>query len=281
MIEFRETMHDHYGQHFAVSRIVYRETTAHQDLVIFETPLFGRVLALDGSIQTTSRDNHIYHEMFAHVPILAHGRVRRVLVIGGGDGGSLREAVKHDLEAAVLVDIDPAVIELCRVHMPELPDGAFDHPRARITIDDGFRFVGETDERFEVIIVDSTDPPGPSEVLFTPEFYGRCKRCLTPGGVVATMAGTPFLQPELLQQSAASLGTVFADVGFYYSSVPSYTGGLLAMGFASDDASLRSVDAETLRRRFAAAGITTRHYTPEIHRASFAQPAAVAALLAS
>jgi spermidine synthase len=279
MIEYRETMHDHYGQHFAISRIVYRETTAHQDLVIFETPLFGRVLALDGSIQTTTRDNHIYHEMFAHVPILAHGRVRRVLIIGGGDGGSLRETLKHGIEEAVLVDIDRAVIELCEQHMPELPDGAFTHPRARIVIDDGFRFVGETAERFEVIIVDSTDPPGPSEVLFTPEFYRRCKRCLTPGGVIATMAGTPFLQPELQAQSAASLGTAFADVGFYYSAVPSYTGGPLAMGFASDDPSLSRVDLETLRRRFAAAGVATRHYTPDIHRASFAQPAELARLL--
>ncbi len=279
MIEYRETMHDHYGQHFAVSRVVYRETTPHQDLLIFETPLFGRVLALDGSIQTTTRDNHIYHEMFAHVPILAHGAVRRVLVIGGGDGGSLREAVKHDLEQAVLVDIDRAVIDLCREHMPDLPQGAFEHPRARIVIADGFRFVAETDLRFEVIIVDSTDPPGPSEVLFSPEFYARCKRCLTPGGVVVTMAGTPFLQPGLLQQSLGHLRDLFADTACYLSAVPSYTGGLLAMGWASDDPALRALDVETLRNRFAAAGIATRHYTPEIHVASFAQPADLARML--
>ncbi len=280
MIEFRETLHGHFGQHFPVSRILYRETTEHQDLVIFETPEFGRVLALDGTIQTTSRDNHIYHEMFVHVPVLAHGRVRRVLIIGGGDGGSLREALKHPLETAVLVDIDRAVIDLCRMHMPELPDGAFEHPNARIVIDDGFRFVGETEERFDVIIVDSTDPPGPSETLFTPEFYRRCKRCLTPGGVLATMSGTPFLQPELLRKSAENLGQAFADVGFYYSAVPSYTGGLLAMGFATDDPALREVPVETLRERFAASGIATRHYTPEIHRAAFAQPPAYAALYA-
>lgn len=272
MIEYRETMHDNYGQCFAVSSIIHRQTTAHQDLIIFETPLFGKVLALDGSIQTTTRDNHIYHEMFAHVPILAHGAVRKVLIVGGGDGGSLREVVKHKLDAAVLVDIDRAVIDLCTEYMPELPHGAFTHPQARIVIEDGFRFVGETEERFDVIIVDSTDPPGPSEILYSPEFYARCKGCLTPGGVIVTMNGTPFLQPGMLADSKARLGALFADVSFYYSAIPSYTGGLLAMGWASDNPALRTLDAGTLARRFAESGIVTRHYTPEIHVASFAQP---------
>lgn len=272
MMEFRETLHEGYGQHLAVDRVLYREKTAHQDLMIFETPYFGKVLALDGALQTTTGDNHIYHEMFAHVPILAHGAVRRVLIVGGGDGGSLREAVKHDLDAAVLVDIDRAVIDLCEQYMPELPQGAFTHPRAEIVIADGFEFVAATEQRFEVIIIDSTDPVGPSEILYSAEFYRRCKSCLAPGGVLVTMNGTPFLQPDMLRDSRERLGGLFADVGFYYSAVPSYTGGLLAMGWATDDAALRRHDVATMRRRFAAANIRTQHYTPEIHVASFAQP---------
>lgn len=278
MIEYRETMHDHYGQLFEVSRVVYRETTAHQDLVIFETPLFGTVLALDGAIQTTTADNAIYHEMFAHVPILAHGAVRRVLVVGGGDGGSLREVLKHPVERAVLVDIDRAVIDLCARHMPALPDGAFGDPRAEIVIADGARHVAATDERFDVIIVDSTDPPGPSEVLYTEAFYADCRRCLTPGGVLVTMSGTPFLQPGLLRQGHARLGAVFADAGCYFAAVPSYTGGPLAFGWASDDPALRRLDAATIAGRLPP-GLVTDYYTPEIHVASFARSAAIARLL--
>ncbi|MEZ5666261.1 MAG: hypothetical protein R3F55_02275 [Alphaproteobacteria bacterium] len=265
MMEYRETMHDHYGQVFEVSRVVFRQTTPHHDLVIFENPLFGRVLALNGSIQTTSRDNHVYHEMFAHVPILAHGRAESVLVVGGGDGGSLREVLKHPLRRAVLVDIDRAVIDLCTAHMPELPQGAFADPRAEIVIADGFDYMAGDGERFDVIVVDSTDPEPASEPLFSAAFYAACHRRPGPrrgagddGGHAVPAAGGAGAEPR-------GWAAAFADASFYFAQVPSYTGGALAYGWATDDTALRGLDRATIAGRLAASAVATAYSSAEIH----------------
>lgn len=281
MMLFSETLHPGYGQHFTVDQVLFREKTAFQDLVIFRNPVFGKVLALDGVIQTTERDNHIYHEMLVHVPLFAHGAARDVLIIGGGDGGTLRETVKHPVESAVMVEIDPAVIALSKTHLPELSDGAFDHPAAEIVIADGLKYVAETERRFDVIIVDSTDPIGPGEVLFTERFYRDCKRCLRPGGIVVSQNGVPFLQAdELLTSHRRRLG-LFGDVSVYTAPVPTYTGGAMTLGWATDDAGLRQQGIEALRSRFARVAPATRHYTPEIHAGAFALPRAIQELLAS
>lgn len=281
MMVFSETLHAGYGQHFTVDQVLFREKTAFQDLVIFCNPVFGKVLALDGVIQTTERDNHIYHEMLVHVPLFAHGAARDVLIIGGGDGGTLREVVKHPVASAVMVEIDPAVFELSKAHLPELSDGAFDHPAAEIVIADGLKYVAETERRFDVIVVDSTDPIGPGEVLFTEQFYRDCKRCLRPGGIVVTQNGVPFLQRDELLTSHRRLSGLFADVSFYTAPVPTYSGGAMTLGWATDDAALRRLSADTLRSRVAAVNPATRHYTADIHAGAFALPRAILDLLAA
>ena len=280
MIQFVERLFQEYTQLFSVERILYRERTEHQDLVIFENRIFGRVLALDGVIQTTERDNHVYHEIIAHVPILAHGSVREVLIIGGGDGGTLREVVKHDIARATMVEIDPGVIELSRKYLPGLSDGAFDHARADVVIADGCAYVRETDRRFDVIIVDSTDPVGPGAVLFTDEFYGACKRCLTDGGVLVTQSGVVLMQPDEVVTTHRRLGALFADASFFQAPVPTYIGGPMTCGWASDDASLRRLPEAELAARYQRAGLHTRHYSPAIHLASFALPPELHELLA-
>ncbi len=280
MMQFIETLHDEYGQLFKVDRVVYREITEHQDLVIFENAVFGRVLALDGAIQTTERDNHIYHEMFAHVPIFAHGRTHDVLIVGGGDGGCLREVVRHPIKSVTMVDLDRKVIDLSKKYLPSLSNGAFDDPRLNLVIGDGKAFVGATDRRFDVIIVDSTDPDGPGAALYSPDFYAGCKRCLTDGGVMVTQNGVPFVQEEEVRNSYRDLSALFADVGFYLVPVPSYTGGALAVGWATDDSTLRQLDAETIAGRIEACGFDTRYYSAAIHTASFALPPELLAMLA-
>ena len=277
----RETLYPDLGQGFRMEKVLFRERTEHQDLVIFENPVMGRMLALDGVIQTTERDEFIYHEMLVHVPVLAHGAARRVLIVGGGDGGCLREALKHPgVERAVLVEIDPGVIALSREWLPTLSAGAFDDPRAQVVIADGARYVKETEERFDVVIVDSTDPHGPGAVLFTAEFYGDCKRCLAAGGVLVTQSGVPFLQPDELRQGVARLSRHFRDAGCFVAAVPTYYGGVMALGWATDHVALRAVPAETLAARARAASLDTRYYTAEVHRAAFALPAYVRALVA-
>lgn len=279
MMQYQETLHGPYGQYFAVERELYREKTEYQDLVIFENKIFGKVLALDGAVQTTTADNHPYHEMLLHPPLLAHGQAKRVLIIGGGDGGSLREAVKHPIERAVMVEIDPDVIELSKRYLPELSDGAFDNPKAEVVIADGCRYVAETDERFDVIVVDSTDPIGPGKVLFTSEFYRDCKRCLNPGGILVTQHGVPRLQPDELTDGYKKLSGLFADATFYLTVVPTYTGGAMTLGWASDDPALRQVPLATLEERFAALNCETRYYSPAVHQGAFALPPDVQRLL--
>ena len=270
-----------YAQRFEVSRVVCEKKTEFQELVIFETPTFGRVLALDGIIQTTEKDDYVYHEMIAHVPLFAHGRVAQVLIIGGGDGGVLREVLRHPTVArATLVDIDRMVIDLCREHMPTLSAGAFADARAELIVADGVKFIAETERKFDVIIVDSTDPMGPGEVLYSPRFYASCKRCLEKGGVIVTQSGVPFFQPRELTNTRQRLASSFADAGCYVASVPSFAGGVLAFGWGSDDRSLRRVAETTLAGRFQKAAIPTRYYTPATHVSAFNLPPYVASLLA-
>lgn len=269
---FAEKLYANVRQTYQITRILFREKTAHQDLIIFETPVFGRVLALDNVVQVTEKDEYVYHEMMTHVPILAHGKVRRVLIIGGGDGGILREALRHKLERVTMVEIDRSVVDMCLKFMPSIPGRAFQDKRTNLVIADGARFVAETDDRFDVIIVDSTDPVGPGEVLFTERFYRDCHRCLMPGGILVNQNGVPFLQGGEVTMTARRRKKFFKDAGFYVAAVPSYYGGLMALGWATDNRRARAVPAATLRRRFQAAHLKTRYYTPELHAAAFALP---------
>jgi spermidine synthase len=207
------------------------------------------------------------------VPILAHGHARRVLIVGGGDGGLLREVIRHpQVTHITLVEIDAQIIDLCRRYLPNHSRGAFDDPRVKIVIDDGLGFVRRTDARFDVILSDSTDPVGPGEALFVEDFYAACKRCLTPGGVLVTQNGVPFLQMNETEATARRMSRVFADWHFFSAAVPSYTGGIMAFAWGTDDKGLRRTDIGNLKKRFAAAGIKTGYYTPEIHAAAFALP---------
>ncbi|WP_317930305.1 polyamine aminopropyltransferase [Halioxenophilus sp. WMMB6] len=273
MKRYNETLYDAWQQSFSMDEVLFEANTGQQHLVIFKNALWGRVMALDGIIQTTEADEFIYHESLTHIPLFAHGNAKRVLIIGGGDGGMLREVCKHPgVEEIVMVEIDEAVVEMARTHLPNHSAGAFDDPRFTLVINDGARFVAETDQQFDVIISDSTDPIGPGEVLFTQDFYAQCKRCLTPGGVLVTQNGVPFLQPDELVNTFKRQSQHFADHTFYTAAVPTYVGGVMAFAWATDNLQLRQVDRATLQQRFADAAITTRYYTPDVHLGAFALP---------
>lgn len=269
---FDEGLHSGVNLALNVEKVVYREKTELQDLMIFENSQFGRVMSLDGAVQTTEKDEFIYHEMFVHVPVLAHGKVSRALIIGGGDGGAARQLMKHRNIAVTMVDIDRTVVELSKKYMPSISGGAFDAPRLDLIIADGCKFVRETDEKWDVIIIDSTDPHGPGEVLYTQEFYADCKARLANGGIIITQNGVPFVQEEELKTSYDRLGSLFKDVSFYLAAIPSYVGGVMAYGWATDEPDHRKVSLSRLVERFVEAGITTDYYTPEVHLAAFALP---------
>ena len=234
-VTYTETLYPEWGQSFEISREILREKTDHADLVIFENPVFGRILALDGIVQLTEADEPVYHEMLTHVPLLTHENPTSVLIVGGGDGGILREVMKHSsVQKVVLVEIDPSVIELSKEYFPKVSNGAFDDPRLQIVIQDASQYVKSTEESFDIIICDSTDPVGPGAVLFTSEFYGDCKGLLNKDGIFVNQNGVPFLQKDELALTYQNRSPHFKHVGFYVAPVPTYVGGFMAFGWASD-----------------------------------------------
>ena len=269
---FKETLYDSICQEIRIDKLYFESRTEHQHLMIFHNARLGRVMTLDGVVQTTEADEFIYHEMMAHVPLLAHGKAQRVLIIGGGDGGMLREVLRHDIERVTQVEIDHTVIDMAREHLPNHSAGAFDDPRLDLVIGDGLDFVRDTEDLFDVIITDSTDPIGPGEALFTEDFYAAAGDCLTLGGILVTQNGVPFMQPDELKTTARRMGPHFADTGFYCAPVPTYYGGFMAFGWASDNQELRETSLGELQRRYHHAGIKTRYYSPAIHQAAFALP---------
>ena len=278
---YEEALHQGLRLKLEATEVLYDSQTEHQRVVIFENPVLGRVMTLDDIVQTTESDEFIYHEMMAHVPILAHGAARQVLIIGGGDGGMLEEVLKHRaVERATMVEIDACVVDLAKRHLRPICGAAFEDPRTELVIADGVDFVARAQARYDVIIIDSTDPVGPGEVLFQEGFYKDCRRCLAPGGVLVTQNGVPFLQGAELTGTLACFRRHFADATCYLATVPSYFGGPMAFGWASDDPAPRRVGLDTLRARFAAAAIETAYYTPEVHLGAFALPPYIAKLIA-
>lgn len=268
----RESLHPDYAQSLRVDEMLYDSETEHQRLKVFQNGTFGRVMTLDDVVQTTEGDNFIYHEMLTHVPILAHGAAGRVCIIGGGDGGMAREVLRHQsVEHVTMVEIDESVVEFSQRYLPMLSQGAFDDPRLNLVIDDGADFMKSTDGGFDVIIVDSTDPIGPGEVLFTDHFYGHAKRALAAGGILVTQNGVPFLQGAELTGTMRAFRSLFGDATCYLATVPTYAGGPMAFGWGTDS-NARGVTLEALQTRFDAASILTSYYTPEVHKAAFALP---------
>jgi spermidine synthase len=268
-----ETFHPHWRVSLEAGRVLHEVKTEHQHLVIFENATWGRVLMLDGVCQLTTSDEFVYHEMMAHVPLMALSKPKRVLIVGGGDGGVLREALKHPtVEQATLCEIDRSVIDLSLEHFPEVSAGAFDSPRAEVVIADGLKFVAEAKDKYDAIIVDSSEPIGPSAVLHTPEFFADCKRALCGDGVFITQNGLPFLFPGHLEQTTAALAKLYKRAAPFLCAQPCYFGGPFALNWGSDDVNLLDLSVKKLARRQHKRGIGTRYWTPAVHAAAFALP---------
>jgi spermidine synthase len=278
-----ETLFDELGfrMTFAVDKVLYEVQTEHQHLVLFEHQFFGKMLMLDGATQISKKDEFIYQEMMSHVPLFAHGKAEDVLIIGGGDCGIAEEVLKHrTVERLTQVEIDPAVIEFAKEHFPEFTKPVFADRRFESVIDDGAKYVAATDRRFDVIIVDSTDPIGPGKILFGAKFYAGCRRCMKPGGVLVTQNGVPFFQNNELTTTMLRFRRLFADASCYVAAIPVYVGGHMALGIASDDKQVRRHSVATIARRYRKAGsFKTKYWTPEVHVAAFAQPRFIAQLV--
>ncbi|MDA0260600.1 MAG: polyamine aminopropyltransferase [Proteobacteria bacterium] len=272
MKRFDERLYAGVGQTFEISRELYSDRSAFQTIEVFENPVLGRVLVLDGVVQTTEADEFVYHEMLTHVPILAHGNVDQVLIVGGGDGGMLEEVLKHPVSKVTMVELDGQVVDVCREHLPSICGAAFEDPRTNLVIADGAELIANTADRYDVIIVDAPDPVGPAEVLFAESFYDNCRRRLGGHGVLVTQNGVPFLQGEEVRGSSRAFRALFPCWGFYSAPVPTYYGGHMAFGWASEALDMANIDTSVVRDRFTARSIDSRYYNPEIHSAAFALP---------
>jgi spermidine synthase len=275
-----ETLYPDWGQRFLVRRELARVKSEFQDIAIFESASHGRVMVLDGVIQITEADEFVYQEMLTHVPLLAHGAAENVLIIGAGDGGVLRRVLQHgSVKRAVMVEIDGEVIRLSKEYLPRIAGGAWSDPRAEVIVGDGIDYVTRApDGSFDVIIVDSTDPIGVGEVLFTDDFYHNCARILTERGLVVNQCGVPFMQADELRETSLRRRKFFSHVTAYVAAVPTYVGGFMTLGWAAKDATLAAASVATIRARAEQAGIlgTTGYWTPEIHVGAFNLPPYIA-----
>lgn len=277
-----ETLYDGWAQSFDVVRMLASEKSAFQQIDIFESASHGRVMMLDGAVQITEADEFVYQEMIAHVPLIQHGSAKNVLIIGAGDGGVLRRVLQHaGVARAVMVEIDGAVLRLVREHMPGIAGDAWNDKRAELIIGDGIAYVANApDASFDVIIVDSTDPVGVGESLFTDEFYRDCARVLAPGGMVVNQCGVPFMQSDELRLTSERRAKFFAHVSAYVAAVPTYVGGLMTLGIAGDQPLARLPEDEVAARA-KCAGILdqTSYWSPAVHNASFALPPYISRVL--
>jgi spermidine synthase len=272
MKHFKETLYDSVCQEYRIDKLYFEHKTEHQHLMIFHNAMLGRVMTLDGIVQTTEADEFIYHEMLTHVPLVAHGRAQRVMIIGGGDGGMLREVCKHPVTNVTQIEIDQAVVDMSKEFLPNHSAGAYDDSRLTLVIDDGLNYLKNSNEKFDVIISDSTDPIGPGEVLFSDTFYAHAKRCLNPGGILVTQNGVPFFQKDEVQLTHKRMGDIFQDMTFYCAPVPTYYGGFMTFAWGTDNLEARKLRLSELESRWAQVDIATRYYNPAIHKASFALP---------
>lgn len=267
---YQERHNDEVSFGLHVKKVLHSVQSNYQRVDVFESTGFGRILTLDGLMMCTERDEFVYHEMISHIPLLAHKNPKRVLVIGGGDGGTLREVLRHDcVEEAVLCEIDGEVVDAARRFLPTLAVG-LNHPRAKVHIADGVEFVKKCDKNsFDIVIVDSADPIGPGVGLFSGDFYSEVLRILTENGIVVAQCESPWENKFDLAKVYGNLKSAFSNVYSITGSIPSYPYGLWSWGFASNNVHpYNNIDMERAR----AIEKSTKYYNVDLHKAAFCLP---------
>ena len=276
-----EELTEEWGFVVRSARELERFKSQFQAVEVHETVPFGKLFRLDGHFMTSEKDEFFYHENLVHPAAVTHPAPKRVLIVGGGDGGSAEELLKHaSIRSVTLAEIDASVVEISRKHLFQVHRGALDDPRVALKIGDGFAYVRSATERYDLIVLDLTDPGGPSEALYTPDFYRACAARLETGGAMTLHIASPVAHPARIRSTLASLRQAFAVVTPYLTSIPLY-GGLWMMACASDSLDPRTLSAEEVDRRIAARSLRDlRYYNGEMHRAALALPNFVRDLVA-
>jgi len=279
-----ERLHKGYAQSMEITKVLADEQSRFQHIRIFDTVANGRVMTLDDIVQITSRDESAYADMLTHLPMLEHGKVERVMIVGGGDLSIADEALKHkNVKEVVLVDIDGRVIELCRELFGEINAKAFRDRRMVVEVADAFEYLGRksSKNRFDLIIADRPDPVGPGKALFGETFYDRVKGALKKGGYATFQTGVPFYQPWEITEALEELNRFFPRSGLYLSVVPTYIGGFMALSWATKGGKPLGTPAgiKKAAAAYKKAKLKTDYYNPAIHAAAFALPNWIAKLV--
>lgn len=263
---YTEKQTDAFGIKMKIKRTLHEEQTEFQYLEMAETEEWGNMLFLDGMVMTSEKDEFVYHEMVAHVPLFTHPNPEEVLVVGGGDGGVIREVLKHpSVKRATLVDIDGKVIEYSKKFLPSIASGLED-ARVEVIVGDGFMHIAESENRYDVIMVDSTEPVGPAVNLFTKGFYAGISRALKEDGIFVAQSDNPWFKADLIKQVQQDVKEIFPITKLYLANIPTYPSGLWAFTIGSKKYDPLAVTEERFH------DIDTKYYTKELHHAAFVLP---------
>ncbi|MGG1556728.1 polyamine aminopropyltransferase [Geobacillus thermoleovorans] len=270
---FTEKQTEHFGITARIIRTLHTEQTPFQKLDMVETAEFGNMLILDGMVMTTQKDEFVYHEMVAHVPLFTHPKPENVLVVGGGDGGVIREVLKHpSVKKATLVEIDGKVIEYSKKYLPEIA-GKLDDPRVEVKVDDGFMHIAQSENEYDVIMVDSTEPVGPAVNLFTKGFYAGIANALKEDGIFVAQTDNPWFKADLIRNVYRDVKEIFPITRLYTANIPTYPSGLWTFTLGSKKYDPLAVSDDRFH------DIDTKYYTKELHKACFVLPKFVADLV--
>ncbi|MDX8363653.1 polyamine aminopropyltransferase [Cytobacillus sp. Hm23] len=263
---FTEKQTASYGITAKIKRTLHTEQTDFQKLDMIETEQFGNMLVLDGMVMTTEKDEFVYHEMVAHVPLFSHPNPENVLVVGGGDGGVIREVLKHpSVKKVTLVEIDGKVIEYSKKYLPSIASH-FDNPRVEVIVGDGFMHIAESENEYDVIMVDSTEPVGPAVNLFSKGFYAGISKALKEDGIFVAQTDNPWFKPELIATVQKDVKEIFPLTRLYTANIPTYPSGLWTFTLGSKKYDPLQVEDGRFH------DIDTKYYTQELHKAAFVLP---------
>ncbi|WP_341200943.1 spermidine synthase [Planomicrobium okeanokoites] len=263
---YTEKQTENFGITMKINKTLHTEQTDFQYLEMAETAEWGNMLFLDGMVMTSEKDEFVYHEMVAHVPLFTHPNPENVLVVGGGDGGVIREILKHpSVKKATLVDIDGKVIEYSKKFLPSIASGLED-ARVDVIVGDGFMHIAESENEYDVIMVDSTEPVGPAVNLFSKGFYAGISKALKEDGIFVAQSDNPWFKGDLIQQVQSDVREIFPITKLYLANIPTYPSGLWAFTIGSKKYDPLAVPAERFHE------IDTKYYTKELHNAAFALP---------
>ncbi|GAE26849.1 spermidine synthase [Halalkalibacter wakoensis JCM 9140] len=263
---YTEKQTEQFGITAKIKQTHHSEQTEFQKLDVIETEEFGNMLVLDGMVMTTEKDEFVYHEMVAHVPLFTHSNPKRVLVVGGGDGGVIREILKHpSVEQAILVEIDGKVIEYSKKYLPTIA-GSLDDPRVNVQVDDGFMHIAKSENEYDVIMVDSTEPVGPAVKLFEKGFYEGIAKALKEDGIFVAQTDNPWFHSDLIKNVFKDVKEIFPITRLYTANIPTYPSGLWTFTIGSKQYDPLQVEDSRFFK------LETNYYTKELHKAAFALP---------